>query len=62
MSNEVKKYLNEYADFVTKVTSEPSLKSSSLKERIDEIDDAGIFSPRLITAALGLGSETGRIY
>jgi NTP pyrophosphatase (non-canonical NTP hydrolase) len=59
MSNEVKKYLNEYADFVTKVTSEPSLKSSSLKERIDEIDDAGIFSPRLLTAALGLGSETG---
>ena len=59
MSNEVKKYLNEYADFVTKVTSEPSLESSSLKERIDEIDDAGIFSPRLLTAALGLGSETG---
>ena len=59
MSNEVKKYLNEYADFVTKVTSEPSLESSSLKERMDEIDDAGIFSPRLLTAALGLGSETG---
>jgi len=59
MSNEVKKYLNEYADFVTKVTSEPSLESNSLKERIDEIDDAGIFSPRLLTAALGLSSETG---
>ena len=59
MSDEVKKYLNEYADFVTKVTSKPSLESNALKERIDEIDEAKIFSPRLLTAALGLGSETG---
>ena len=59
MSKDVKEYLNEYADFVTKVTSTPSLESNALKERIDEIDEAEIFSPRLLTAALGLGSETG---
>jgi len=56
---EIKKYLKEYSDFVTKVTSDPSLNSDSLKKRINEIDEANIAAPRLITAALGLGSETG---
>jgi len=56
---EIKKYLKEYSDFVTKVTSDPSLSSDSLKKRINEIDEANIAAPRLITAALGLGSETG---
>ena len=56
---EIKKYLKEYSDFVTKVTSDPSLSSDSLKNRINEIDEANIAAPRLITAALGLGSETG---
>lgn len=59
MSDEVKNYLKEYADFVTKVTSKPSLESGALKDRIDEIDQAKVFSPRLLTAALGLSSETG---
>ena len=56
---EIKKYLTQYSDFVTKVTSDPSLNSDSLINRIIEIDKAKIASPRLITAALGLGSETG---
>ena len=56
---EIKKYLKQYSDFVTKVTSDPSLNSDSLIKRIIEIDKAEIASPRLITAALGLGSETG---
>ncbi|MGA1762606.1 MAG: MazG nucleotide pyrophosphohydrolase domain-containing protein [Gammaproteobacteria bacterium] len=59
MSDKVREYLNSYADFVTKVTSKPSLESEILKERIDEIDQAKIFSPRLLTAALGLSAETG---
>lgn len=59
MSDKVREYLNNYADFVTKVTSKPSLESKTLKERIDEIDEANIFSPRLLTAALGLSAETG---
>ncbi len=59
MNDEVKKYLNEYSNFVTKVTSKPSLDTNALKERLVEIDEAGVLSPRLLTAALGLGSETG---
>ena len=59
MNDEVKKYLNEYSNFVTKVTSKPSLDTNTLKERLVEIDEAGVLSPRLLTAALGLGSETG---
>ena len=60
MKDEVKKFLNAYGDFVTKVTSKPSLNQSSLDERMKEIDSSyDIKSARLITAALGLGSETG---
>ena len=60
MKDEVKKFLNAYGDFVTKVTSKPTLNQSSLDERMKEIDSSSdIKSARLITAALGLGSETG---
>jgi NTP pyrophosphatase (non-canonical NTP hydrolase) len=59
MSDEVKKYLAEYSEFVSKVTSAPSLETEALIKRIMELDASGIKSPRLITAALGLSSETG---
>ena len=60
MSNEAKEFLNSYGNFVTKVTSEPSLNQSSLDARMKEIDaSSSIESARLLTAALGLGSETG---
>ena len=60
MSSEVKEFLNSYGDFVTKVTSEPSLDQTSLDARMKEIDSSSqIESTRLLTAALGLGSETG---
>ena len=60
MKDEVKKFLNAYGDFVTKVTSKPSLNQSSLDERMKEIDSSSeIKSARLITAARVLGSETG---
>ncbi len=60
MSDEVKKFLNSYGDFVTKVTSEPSLDQDSLNKRMKDIDSSSpIESTRLLTAALGLGSETG---
>ena len=60
MSEEIKKFFSTYTDFVTKVTSEPSLDSAALKKRFDEIEqNSGIKTPRLLTAALGLGSETG---
>ena len=60
MSDDAKKFLNSYGDFVTKVTSEPSLNQKSLDERMKEIDSSSpIDSARLLPAALGLGSETG---
>ena len=49
-----------YSDFVTKVTSEPSLDLDALKKSMDDIESQSeIKMPRLLTAALGLGSETG---
>ena len=60
MSDEARDFLNSYGDFVTKVTSEPSLDQSSLDARMKEVDSSSpIESARLLTAALGLGSETG---
>ena len=60
MSDEVRKFLNSYGEFVTKVTSEPSLDQKNLDARMREIDSMSpIKSARLLTAALGLGSETG---
>ena len=59
MNKEVKEYLRKYGEFVTKVTSKESLSTSKLFDRVGEIDKAGIQAPRLITAAMGLGSETG---
>ena len=60
MSKEVKDFFSTYSDFVTKVTSEPSLELVALKNSLDDIDNnSNIEVPRLLTAALGLGSETG---
>ena len=60
MSKEVKKFFTTYSDFVTKVTSEPSLDIDALKKSMDDIEsNSSIEMPRLLTAALGLGSETG---
>ena len=60
MSEEVKNFFATYSDFVTKVTSEPSLDMESLKKSMDDIEsNSSIQMPRLSTAALGLGSETG---
>ena len=60
MDKEVRKFLSSYGEFVTKVTSDPSIDQSSLDARMKEIDSASpIESARLFTAALGLGSETG---
>ena len=60
MENEVKNYLKDYCDFVTKVTSQPSLDQKALIKRMEEIEaESNIKSARLLTAALGLGSEGG---
>ena len=60
MNKEVKDFFSTYSDFVTKVTSEPSLELEALKNSLDDINNnSSIEVPRLLTAALGLGSETG---
>ena len=57
---ETEEFFNIYCDFVTKVTSDPSLKIDKLKESLDNIqENSDIDTPRLLTAALWLGSETG---
>ena len=60
MSEESKKFFTTYTDFVTKVTSDPSIDLEMLKKSFDDIENSSnIKTPRLLTAALGLGSETG---
>ena len=60
MSEEIKKFFTTYSDFVTKVTSDPSIDLEALKKSFNEIEESSdIKTPRLLTAALGLGSETG---
>ena len=58
--NDAKQIFETYCDFVTKVTSEPSLDVDSLKEVIEKIQNKSeIDAPRILTAALGLSSEAG---
>ena len=60
MSEEIKKFFTTYTDFVTKVTSDPSIDLDALKKSFEDIEtNSSIKTPRLLTAALGLGSETG---
>jgi NTP pyrophosphatase (non-canonical NTP hydrolase) len=60
MSEEIKKFFTTYTDFVTKVTSDPSIELDALKKSFNDIEEkSDIKTPRLLTAALGLGSETG---
>jgi len=40
MSEEAREFLASYGDFVTKVTSEPSLNQLSLDARMKEIDSS----------------------
>ena len=57
---EAKEFFSTYCDFVTKVTSEPSLDIEELKKSLDKIqNNSTIDIPRLLTSALGLGSEGG---
>ena len=60
MTQEVKDFFSTYSDFVAKVTSEPSMDLEALESSFDDIEDnSSIKTARLLTAALGLGSETG---
>ena len=58
--SEADKFFETYCDFVTKVTSDPSLDIEALKSSLQSIHDkSDIDVPRLMTADLGLSSEGG---
>ena len=58
--DETKKFFDTYCDFVTKVTSDPSLDIESLKKSLDTIQKTSkVDVPRLLTGSLGLASESG---
>jgi NTP pyrophosphatase (non-canonical NTP hydrolase) len=60
VTQEVKDFFSTYSDLVAKVTSEPSMDLDALKRSFDDIENnSNIKTARLLTAALGLGSETG---
>ena len=40
MTEEVKKFFDTYTDFVTKVTSDPSLDLEALSESFNKIEDS----------------------
>ena len=51
--------LEEYTDFVDKVTSEASKSSDKMKERIEYLNIRDIEMSRLLTAGVGLSGEVG---
>ena len=52
-------FLEEYTDFVDKVTSEPSKSTDKMRERIDYLNSRDIEMSRLLTAGIGLSGEVG---
>jgi|TARA_B110000263_G_C14975055_1_gene358882 NTP pyrophosphatase (non-canonical NTP hydrolase) len=53
-------FFSTYCNFVTKVTSKPSIDIESLKESLENVQNNSIIDvPRLLTSALGMGSEGG---
>ena len=51
--------LEEYTDFVDKVTSEASKSSDKMRERINYLNSKDIEVSRLLTAGIGLSGEVG---
>ena len=51
--------LEEYTDFVDKVTSESSKSSDKMRERIEYLNSRDIEMSRLLTAGIGLSGEVG---
>lgn len=52
-------FLQEYMDFVDKVTSEASKSSDKMSERIDYLNSKNVEVSRLLTAGIGLSGEVG---
>ena len=52
--------LNKYAEFVEGVTSDESKNSQALEARMDKLRQV-VHVPKMLTAAIGLASETGEL-
>ena len=52
-------FLQQYTDFVDKVTSEASKSSGKMSERIDYLNSKNVEVSRLFTAGIGLSGEVG---
>ena len=53
--------LNQYQDFVNAVTSNASKDKEAFLNRINELYDANVDVARLLTAGIGLASESGEL-
>ena len=51
--------LNKYGEFVDGVTAEDSMDFESFIRRMDELSKQGFNVPQLMTASMGLSSESG---
>jgi len=51
--------LNQYQDFVNTVTSDASKNKEAFLNRINELYDSNVDVARLLTAGIGLASESG---
>lgn len=57
--NMSEKVLNNYTDFVTAVTSEPSMDTETFIERLHELQSQDCNIARLLTGAVGITAEGG---
>ena len=55
------KLIEEYMDFVDKVTSEASKSSDKMNERVEYLNSNGVEVSRLLTASIGLSGEVGEL-
>ena len=55
------KLIEEYMDFVDKVTSEASKSSDKMNERVEYLNSNGVKVSRLLTASIGLSGEVGEL-
>ena len=55
------KLIEEYMDFVDKVTSEASKSSDKMNECVEYLNSNGVEVSRLLTASIGLSGEVGEL-
>ena len=51
--------LNKYVEFVDTTTSKPSKNFEDFQSRIQDLEQQGFYTERLLTAAVGMSAEAG---